>query len=62
MPMTPKEIISLLQRNDFVIVNQNDSHIKLKNSKTNKQVIVPYHCKDLKKGLEQSILKQAGLK
>lgn len=62
MQMTPKEMISLLQKNDFVIVSQNGSHIKLRNPKTNNQVIVPYHCKDLKKGLEQNILKQAGLK
>ena len=62
MPMTPKEMISLLQKNNFEIVSQNGSHIKLRNSKTSNQVIVPYHCKDLKKGLEQNILKQAGLK
>ena len=34
----------------------------MKNSDTGKTVIVPYHAKDLKKGLEQEILKQAGLK
>ncbi|MCI9386067.1 MAG: type II toxin-antitoxin system HicA family toxin [Lachnospiraceae bacterium] len=62
MPMTPKEMISLLQQNNFTIVSQNCSHIKLRNPQTNNQVIVPYHCKDLKKGLEQSILKQAELK
>ena len=32
------------------------------NLSTNKTVIVPYHSKELKKGLEQCILKQAGLK
>ncbi|MCB7326818.1 type II toxin-antitoxin system HicA family toxin [Mediterraneibacter faecis] len=30
--------------------------------KYDKTVIVPYHSKDLKKGLEQAILKQAGLR
>lgn len=29
---------------------------------TKRVVIVPYHSKDLMKGLEQAILKQAGLK
>jgi len=55
-------MISLLQKNHFVIVSQNGSHVKLKNLETGVQVIVPLHCKDLKKGLEHSILRQAGLK
>ena len=61
MPMTPKEMIRLLKRNGFQIVSQNGSHIKLRNHKTDKQIIVPYHGKAMKKGLEQAILKQAGL-
>mgnify|MGYP003294390064 CR=1 FL=1 len=43
MPMTSQEMIRLLN--------------KLKNHSTEKTVIVPYHSKDLKKGLEQAILK-----
>lgn len=62
MPMTPKEMISLLKANGFETVSQNGSHVKLKNSETGKTAVVPYHSKDLKKGLEQAILKQAGLK
>ena len=62
MPMTPQEMIKLLKKNVFEVVSQNGSHIKLKNIQTNKTVIVPYHSRDLKKGLEQTILKQAGLK
>ncbi len=62
MPLTPKKMISLLQKNHFVIVSQNGSHVKLINSETGVQVIVPLHCKDLKKGLEHSILRQARLK
>ena len=62
MPLTPKKMISLLQKNHFVIVSQNGSHVKLKNQETGVQVIVPLHCKDLKKGLEHAILCQAGLK
>lgn len=61
MPMTPREMIKLLKKNGFEEVSQNGSHVKLKNSKTNKQTIVPFHSKALKKGLEQTILKQAGL-
>lgn len=62
MPMTPREMIKLLKQNGFKEVNQNGSHVKLVNDQTGCQTIVPYHCKDLCKGLEQAILKQAGLK
>ena len=62
MPMMPKEMIKLLQKNGFETVSQNGSHVKLKNKATNTTVIVPYHNKSLKVGLEQQILKQAGLK
>ncbi len=62
MPMTSKEMLTFLKKNGFEIVSKNGSHVKLINKITNRQTIVPYHCKDLKKGLEQEILKQAGLK
>ena len=62
MPLTAKEMIKLLKKNNFVSISQNGSHIKLKNHATNTTVIVPYHSKELKKGLEQAILKQAGLR
>lgn len=62
MPMTSKEMIKLLHKNGFTTTNQNGSHVKLYNQATNTTVIVPYHNKALKKGLEQAILKQAGLK
>lgn len=62
MPMTSKEMIKYLEKNGFKAVSQNGSHVKLSNPDTGKQTIVPYHSKTLKKGLEQAILKQAGLK
>lgn len=62
MPMTSQEMVKLLKKNGFEIVSQNGSHLKMRNKETGKTVIVPCHAKDLKKGLEQAILKQAGLK
>lgn len=62
MPMTSREMKKLLEENGFEVISQNGSHMKLKNPQTGRTVIVPYHSKDLKKGLEQAILKQAGLK
>lgn len=62
MPMTPREMLKLLNQHGFVEISQNGSHKKLFCEKTNKTVILPYHSKELKKGIEQSILRQAGLK
>lgn len=60
MPMTSQEMLKLLKKHGFDIISQNGSHVKLKNLQTGKTVIVPCHAKDLKKGMEQAILKQAG--
>lgn len=62
MPMIPREMIKHLKDNGFKIVGQNGSHVKMRNDTTGHQTEVPYHSKSLKKGLEQAILKQAGLK
>ena len=62
MPTTSKAMIKKLKKHGFEIISQNGSHVKLTNKETHKTVIVPYHCKDLKIGLEQAILKQAGIK
>lgn len=62
MPITSKQMIKILKKNGFEAIRQNGSHVKMKNPHTGKQTIVPLHNKDLKKGLEREILKQAGLK
>lgn len=62
MPLTPKQMIKLLKKNGFKIVSQNGSHVKLRNEEIKRQIIVPCHSKEMKKGLEQAILKEAGLK
>ena len=62
MPLTPKEMIKLLESNGFDFERQNGSHRMYKNPKTNKTTVVPMHSKELKKGTEQKILKDAGLK
>lgn len=61
MPLSAKEMLKLLKENGYEIISQNGSHVKLSNGE--RTIIVPNHgSKDLKKGLEQAILKQAGLK
>jgi len=61
MPVTSRAMIKKLKKYGFEIVSQNGSHVKMFNQNTNRTVIIPFHCRDLKKGLEQAILKQAGI-
>lgn len=63
MPMTSKEMVKLLLRNGFTEVKcGNGSHRKFQHTILKKTIIVPYHNKDLGKGLENKILKDAGIK
>lgn len=63
MPMTSKEMIKFLLKNDFKeIKGGKGSHRRYYNQSTGKLTQVPYHSKTLKKGMEKQILKQAGLK
>ena len=62
MPMTPREMVRLLKKYGFEEVRQNGtSHLQMKNPITGKQTTIPMHNRDLGKGLEQAILKQAGI-
>lgn len=61
--MKPKEMIKYLKQNGFVEDKSPDgSHQNLHNPNTGRRTTVPMHSKELGKGLEQAILKQAGLK
>lgn len=62
MPMTPREMIRLLEANGFRKVRSCGSHFFFRNEKTKAAVLVPVHAKELGKGLERKILKDAGLK
>ena len=61
MPMTSKQMVKLLKQNGFIEIRQAGSHKILNNPVTNRSVVVPFHAKDLPKGTERNILKQAGL-
>lgn len=62
MPMTPKQMIKLLESNGFRQTHSNGSHFFFGNDETHRTTTVPVHAKDLKKGTENKILKDAGLK
>jgi len=55
-----KKVVRALEKAGFEIRRQTGSHITLKN-KEGKITTVPMHTKDIKKGLLQAIIKQAGL-
>ena len=61
MPITPKEMVRLMNKNGFVEVRQKGSHLMMINYETKRQTTVPMHRKDLPKGTERMIYKQAGL-
>lgn len=59
--MKPKEILKILKKEGWEIINQRGSHIQLTHKEKKGKVTVPNHNKDLKTGTLKSILKQAGL-
>lgn len=62
--MKVKEIISLIKKDGWYQVTQKGSHKQFKHPTKLGRVTVPDHgqSKDLSKGTENSILRQAGLK
>ncbi|WP_260447323.1 type II toxin-antitoxin system HicA family toxin [Listeria newyorkensis] len=52
----------ILKKNGFKHIRTQGSHMFFKNPVSNRATTVPYPSKTLGKGLEQAILKQAGLK
>ena len=58
--MKDKELLSLLKKNGWRVDRINGSHHIL--VKGNKTISLPVHGADMKTGLENAILKQAGLK
>lgn len=62
--MKVKQIIKLLEQDGWYVIVQKGSHKQYKHPNKTGRVTVPDHGqnKDLAKGTENSILKQAGLK
>ncbi len=62
MPLKPKEFIKILRDKGFILKSSNGFHYKFAHPINGRIVIVPYHNKDLKRGLESQLFKDAGLK
>nr|WP_210726827.1 type II toxin-antitoxin system HicA family toxin [Pediococcus argentinicus] len=60
--MKPRQMIRLLKQHGFIEKSQNgSSHLKMYNSENNTTVMIPIHAKELGKGLEKAILKEANI-
>ncbi len=62
MPKTPKEMERIILADGWFFQTQNGSHRQYRHPTKPGKVTIPFHCKDLSKFVENSILKQAGLK
>lgn len=60
MPLSGKKLLKILLRNGWTVERVSGSHHTL--IKGNKTLVVPVHAKELGKGLESKLLKEAGLK
>ncbi len=60
MPLTGKEMLKLYKKHGWRIVRQKGSHYQLKKTLNgvDKLQTIPVHSGDLKKGLEQRLLKE----
>lgn len=62
MPMKPKEMERRIPADGWVFKSQEGSHKHYTHPEKSGKVTIPFHGKDLPRGTEISILKQAGLK
>ncbi len=57
----PQQVIQALQRVGFEIDHQTGSHVVLRRASDGCRVVVPWHNRDLGRGLTLRIVKSAGL-
>jgi predicted RNA binding protein YcfA (HicA-like mRNA interferase family) len=59
--MKPRDVVHILQRAGFEIDHQTGSHVVMLRAPDGCRVVVPWHNRDLGRGLTYRILKTAGL-
>ena len=62
MPKKPIDMEKILLADGWTLKNQAGSHRHYVHPTKPGKVTIPFHCRDLPKGTEHSILKQAGIK
>lgn len=60
--MTVREVLKMLYRDGWYVVNQEGSHMNLKHPTKPGKITVANHSGDIKPGTLRSIYRQAGLK
>lgn len=59
--VTPRQLVQALQRAGFEIDHQTGSHVVLRRAADDVRVVIPWHNRDLGRGLTWQIVKSAGL-
>ena len=62
MPMKPKEMERMILADGWMFKRQVGSQRQYIHPKKEGKVTIPFHCRDIPKGTENSILRQVGLK
>ncbi len=62
MPIKPKELERIILADGWVFKRQVGSHRQYIHPFKNGKTTIPFHCRDIPKGTENLILRQAGLK
>lgn len=62
MPKKPIELEKIILEAGWIYKNQTGSHRHYIHPEKPGKVTITFHCRDIPKGTENSILKQAGLK
>ena len=56
-----KGVISILEKAGYKIDHITGSHYIMRHSQGQRRITVPYHAKDIKRGVLHAIIKQSGL-
>ena len=59
--LKPREVVAILQKAGYHIDHTTGSHYIMRHPDRAQRIVVPYHTKDIKKGVLHSIIKQTGL-
>jgi predicted RNA binding protein YcfA (HicA-like mRNA interferase family) len=59
--VTPRQLVEALEKVDFEIDHQTGSHVVLWRASDGGRVVIPWHNRDLGRGLTLRIIKSAGL-
>ena len=61
MPLSSKDMVKKILADGWILKSQSGSHRQYVHPEKSGKVTIPFHNSDLTRGVEKSILKQAGL-